>query len=797
MGTRQAAPRRSILDKTASRLQREWSQRWQGSVPAATSSLVLHLVLLLVLACFLITYPESTTPDLVTVSFGQAQEVEFIDPIEELDGQVILESPDRIVPSAAMAPILPEESTAVLPVDVPLEIASTEGSTSEVTIVQPVLVPVDREGRRGDGARSAGGAGITDDWNFPAGAGYEGRLPGNRTQLALINGGMLASERAVEAGLEWLARHQQPDGAWSFQHLHVDCGSDCTGPGTIDGSTAATGLALLSFLGAGYTHHDDSQYQETVERGLEWLTAQSRVGDLRCAANQITPERHTGMYAQGIATMALCEAVGMTHDRLYRDDADAAVQFIVDSQDRYGGGWRYEPNEPGDTSVLGWQVLALVSARMSGLEVPDTTRENTVAFLESVYNSSTNRFGYTSRSRSTWGTTAIGQLCSMYLRSSLSPERLRPDVSQLATTNPRTNDSYANYYISQVLHQFGDTWQSWSDRLRDHLVESQRTDGHAAGSWDTRGRWSGSGGRLYMTAMHVLTLEVYYRHLPLYERRAFDILQPELVRDRRRLMPAEGRNRGPRTREDDEPIAAIEPTPLTDSQPETLAGLDCPTRYILNYPTADRFCGPIPSTFEDAERDFATNGSGRIVGQHINGGFGLPLLQIGEVTHFHTGADYGWHQGGESVHAVAAGIVRLSIDFQSLQPSDATNKTSSRRQQLMDWGSTVIIEHRLPDGEYVTTLYAHLGLDRQVRTGDIVAAGQQIGTIGHKFDTANEDHTQHLHFGVREGRIAESGATLFTLTRMGQTLPVKLHETGKRQRRFSFRKLLARWTERS
>jgi hypothetical protein len=53
------------------------------------------------------------------------------------------------------------------------------------------------------------------------------------------------------------------------------------------------------------------------------------------------------------------------------------------------------------------------------------------------------------------------------------------------------------------------------------LVDSQIKKGPLAGSWDPRkpipDRWAGHAGRLYVTTMNLLSLEVFYRHLPLYE----------------------------------------------------------------------------------------------------------------------------------------------------------------------------------------------------------------------------------------------------------------------------------------
>ena len=53
------------------------------------------------------------------------------------------------------------------------------------------------------------------------------------------------------------------------------------------------------------------------------------------------------------------------------------------------------------------------------------------------------------------------------------------------------------------------------------LIETQSKEGCAAGSWDpnkpTKDQWGEPGGRLMMTSLSCLTLEVYYRYLPLYK----------------------------------------------------------------------------------------------------------------------------------------------------------------------------------------------------------------------------------------------------------------------------------------
>jgi len=84
---------------------------------------------------------------------------------------------------------------------------------------------------------------------------------------------------------------------------------------------------------------------------------------------------------------------------------------------------------------------------------------------------------------------------------------------------------YFNYYATQVLHHYeGELWTKWNNVMRDQLVNSQSKAGHEAGSWFFGGGDHGSerGGRVYTTAMSTLTLEVYYRHMPIYRKAAAD-----------------------------------------------------------------------------------------------------------------------------------------------------------------------------------------------------------------------------------------------------------------------------------
>jgi hypothetical protein len=128
----------------------------------------------------------------------------------------------------------------------------------------------------------------------------------------------------VARGLEFLKRAQQDDGRW---RLGAYPGADAESAPKLSTDTAATGLAVLCFLGAGHDHFD-GPYADTVRRGLEFLlSVQKDDGDLYLPADPLS-NSCAWMYSHGIATMALCEAVGMTGDPHIRPAAARACGFI-------------------------------------------------------------------------------------------------------------------------------------------------------------------------------------------------------------------------------------------------------------------------------------------------------------------------------------------------------------------------------------------------------------------------------------------------------------------------------------
>ncbi len=346
------------------------------------------------------------------------------------------------------------------------------------------------------------------------GGGYEGRTAAARDQLAAARGGSPASERAVERGLEWLAAHQRDDGGWSFDLQGSKCAGQCTHAGTHPSTTAATALSLLAYLGAGHTHKS-GEHQLLVNRGLAYLRS-------RIVPNSRGADLQEGtMYAQGLATVALCEAYALTSDPELRLPAQQALDFIASVQHPLGG-WRYFPGQPGDTTVLGWQLMALQSGRLADLQIPEHTLPRAQEFLDRVQGNDGATYGYQA-SGDAATPSAVGLLGRMYNGWQRSDDRLRRGVERLASRGPDLQDLYFTYYATQVMHHYdGPQWTKWNHQLRDRLVALQLQEGHAAGSWYTPDYHTVAGGRLCDTALAIMILEVYYRHMPLYGYRGVD-----------------------------------------------------------------------------------------------------------------------------------------------------------------------------------------------------------------------------------------------------------------------------------
>lgn len=357
----------------------------------------------------------------------------------------------------------------------------------------------------------------TSNVNAPSiGLALSGRQHGSKKNTLLGKyGGNKTTEESVINGLKWLARNQKPDGSWSLQGPYSDGGND-------ENAISATAMALLAFQGQGNTHKG-GEFKNNVVKGWAWLLKhQGKDGDFYS-----TGPPHQRLYTQAQCSIAICELYGMTKDSVYRLPAELSVKYATRAQDPKGGGWRYEPGNDSDTSVTGWFVIALQSAKMAGLKVDDAVLSNISKYLDSAQENEGRRYAYTAGTFVTPAVTAEGLLCREYLGWKQDDPRLVEGIKAL--NNNKVNyrgvdpDVYYWYYATQATHHMeGDIWEDWNNVMKQEVPSHQTTKGAEAGSWDPKGdKWGSSGGRLYVTCLSIYMLEVYYRHLPIYSISAF------------------------------------------------------------------------------------------------------------------------------------------------------------------------------------------------------------------------------------------------------------------------------------
>ncbi|MBL8888661.1 MAG: hypothetical protein JNL67_01700 [Planctomycetaceae bacterium] len=363
-----------------------------------------------------------------------------------------------------------------------------------------------------------------------------------------IRGGSVETEQAVARGLTFLASIQKPDGSWNPRETgggreQQILGHNRQGAGA-QADTGITALAVLAFMADGSTHLA-GPYQDQVRRGLEFLMQrQQRGGSLAGSA-----QYYAQMYCHSMSLLALSEAYALTGDERLRPTVQSGVTYSLETQNRAGGGWRYQPQEAGDMSQFGWQAMALRSASLNGVALDENSQRLMQIFLQRHSRGTQGGLATYRVGEPTTPTMTAEALFSRYLLGE-RPTRLQVEeaTSEILGITVRSStidqapailtmqdcqnlpgrqvdNLYFWYYASLALRQatsdpaMSDSallhqgWELWNKNLCTRLLSLQRSDGADSGSWDPEScLWGGYGGRVYTTSLAVLCLQVYYRY---------------------------------------------------------------------------------------------------------------------------------------------------------------------------------------------------------------------------------------------------------------------------------------------
>jgi len=371
--------------------------------------------------------------------------------------------------------------------------------------------------------------------------GFQQRSGNQKKRALLRSGGSKGTESAVLAALDWLARHQNREGTWDLNRYE-----SIAGPFLEDGVHS---LALLAFIGAGHTTKI-GKFKPQVQKAVNWLLKrQWKDGGFRSLKPTSKKIKwHTkpwyqwkpwDTYNSSLAILALSEAYGMGGDSRLKNAVKKGVRFIIKVQKR-DGGWAHEPPTVNSTSVLGWMIMALKSARMAGIYVPPGAFRKALRRLDSVTveeNGLRGMVGYSRKEEYVYSggftMTAVGMLCFQYL--GLKKDELTGMADILLKHMPQwkvrikphekiPQNFYHWYYVTLALYQMGGKrWDQWNKVMIKEIMSKQIKTGprdgtvkDKHGSWNPETTWDPYGGRVYSTAMGALCFEVYYRYLSIY-----------------------------------------------------------------------------------------------------------------------------------------------------------------------------------------------------------------------------------------------------------------------------------------
>ncbi|MFA4987040.1 MAG: prenyltransferase/squalene oxidase repeat-containing protein [Candidatus Brocadiia bacterium] len=320
------------------------------------------------------------------------------------------------------------------------------------------------------------------------------------------------SARAVDLGLQWLAQHQESDGHWDTRKWG----------GYGDYDPGVCGLALLAFAGYGHTERS-GKYMRVVRKAIDWLASQQD------DKGNFAP--HTTMYSHAIPTLALLEEVAMCPVPRTCEMAMRGFEYLLSVRND-GKAWRYWPKDnDNDVSVTTWCVMAVKAAKVAGCEIPTAVWEGVRDFLDEVTEPDSGEVGYRCRPSEKnprqpqwkYSMTACGLLCRLYMGMSSDDPLIQNGALILLDNLPEWNQPGIGsqfylywFYGTLVFFQIGgESWKKWGSDTSNMLTTHQNmTQGNLRGSWDPAPSvfYSTMGGRVYSTAVAVLTLEIHCRY---------------------------------------------------------------------------------------------------------------------------------------------------------------------------------------------------------------------------------------------------------------------------------------------
>ncbi len=334
------------------------------------------------------------------------------------------------------------------------------------------------------------------------------------------------ASHAVDAALDWLKRHQSPDGSWEALKWESQAKTD---PGV-------TGLALLAFLRAGH-NGKEGEYKDVVTKAVAWIVSKQAVNGCIGSGYEGTEPAGVG-YHHPICGLALAEAFRANGNEAWAGPAQKAVDYSVGVHQIPGSGWRYTPRAASETtgagagvadlSVTGWFVMQLKSAEDAGLKVPKSGKAGALAFIDRV----TNRPGRCSYQPTPPGgvatctpsMTAVGACCRLLTGTDAGDPGVNAAADHLAKAslpewgeNGCRVDLYCWFHATSVMAALGgERARRWNKALLATLCDNQRKADHqhprddsardVDGSWDPLCLCGARGGRACATAMGALAL---------------------------------------------------------------------------------------------------------------------------------------------------------------------------------------------------------------------------------------------------------------------------------------------------